>query len=70
MVATTRLPALAPGTIVDLADEAITVACAPGHVRLVEVQPEDRRPMAASAFVRGTRVAIGDAFESAPPASA
>jgi methionyl-tRNA formyltransferase len=66
LVATTRFPAVAPGTIVDLADEAITVACAPGHVRLLEVQPEDRRPMAAGAFLRGYHVAIGDAFEPTP----
>jgi methionyl-tRNA formyltransferase len=66
LVATTPFPAVAPGTIVDLTDEAITVACAPGHVRLVEVQPEDRRPMAAGAFLRGYHVAIGDAFEPTP----
>jgi methionyl-tRNA formyltransferase len=67
LVATTRFPAGAPGTIVDLTDDAITVACAPGHVRLLEVQPEDRRPMAPGAFLRGHRVAIGDVFE--PPSS-
>jgi methionyl-tRNA formyltransferase len=66
-VATAAFPAVGPGTIVDLTDEAITVACAPGHVRLVEVQPEDRRPMSAGAFLRGYRLAIGDTFESAPP---
>jgi len=68
LVATARFPAGPPGTIVDLTDEAITVACAPGHVRLLEVQPEDRRPMTAGAFLHGYRVAIGDAFE--PPPSA
>ena len=70
LMATTPFPAVAPGAIVDLTDEAITVACAPGHVRLVEVQPEDRRPMAAGAFLRGYRVAVGDVFDSAPPSSA
>jgi methionyl-tRNA formyltransferase len=69
LVATTRFRDGAPGTIVDLTDEAITVACAPGHVRLAEIQPADRRPMTAAAFLRGYRVAIGDAFESAPPSS-
>jgi len=69
LVATTRLPAGAPGTIVDLSDEAITVACAPGHVRLLEVQPADRRPMPAGAFLRGYRVAIGDAFEPTRPSA-
>jgi methionyl-tRNA formyltransferase len=66
-VATTPFPAVAPGAIVDLTDEAITVACARGHVRLVEVQPEDRRPMGAGAFLRGYRVAVGDVFEPARP---
>jgi methionyl-tRNA formyltransferase len=69
VVATTRFPDAPPGTIVDLADEAITVACAPGHVQLAEIQPADRRPMTAAAFLRGYRVAIGDAFESARPSS-
>jgi methionyl-tRNA formyltransferase len=66
-VATAAWPAVAAGTIVDLTDEAITVACAPGHVHLVEIQPEDRRPMSAGAFLRGYPVAIGDAFAPAPP---
>ena len=68
-LATAAFPAVAPGTIVDLTDEAITVACAPGHVRLLEVQPEDRRPMPVSAFLHGHRVAVGETFE-APPSPA
>jgi methionyl-tRNA formyltransferase len=69
-IASTVFPAVTPGTIVELTDEAITVACAPGHVRLVEVQAADRRPMPVGAFLRGHRLAVGDAFESAPPSPA
>jgi len=65
LVATTPFPAGAPGAIVDLTDEAITVACARGHIRLLEVQPEDRRPMTAGDFLHGYHAAIGDAFEPA-----
>jgi methionyl-tRNA formyltransferase len=56
-----------PGTIVDASGETAVVACAPGCVRLIEVQPEGRRAMSAGAFLRGQRIGMGAVFTSTPP---
>ena len=45
-----------PGTLLD---DALTVACGAGAVRLVEVQRAGKAPMSAEAFLRGTRLAAG-----------
>jgi methionyl-tRNA formyltransferase len=45
-----------PGTVLD---DALTVACRDGAVRLVEVQRAGRQPMKAEEFLRGTPVAPG-----------
>jgi methionyl-tRNA formyltransferase len=42
-----------------LLDDQLTVACGAGAVRLVEVQRAGSRPVAASEFVRGTRIEKG-----------
>lgn len=47
----------APGTILD---DRLTIACASGAVRLVEVQRAGGKPMAAEAFLRGAGLAKGD----------
>ncbi len=46
----------APGTVLD---GALTIACAEGAVRLVEVQRAGGKPMSADAFLRGMAVAPG-----------
>ena len=46
----------APGTALD---DAATIACGAGAVRLVEVQRAGRRPMSAQEFLRGTKVTAG-----------
>ena len=51
-----------PGTVLSAGAEGIVVAAGTGAVRLVEVQPEGRRPMAARDFLNGTRVAAGDSL--------
>jgi methionyl-tRNA formyltransferase len=49
-----------PGTIVEAGSDGLGVACGDGRrLRLVEVQPESRRPMAAAAFVAGARIEPG-----------
>jgi methionyl-tRNA formyltransferase len=49
-----------PGTIVEAGPDGLGVACGDGRrLRLVEVQPESRRPMAAAAFVAGARIEPG-----------
>lgn len=52
----------APGTILDLRDEGIRVAAGEGSILLVEVQPENRKPMDARSFVNGWRLKPGDRF--------
>lgn len=46
----------APGTVLD---NALTVACGSGAVRLVEVQRAGKGPMSAEAFLRGADIACG-----------
>ncbi|MGE0255027.1 MAG: methionyl-tRNA formyltransferase [Alphaproteobacteria bacterium] len=48
--------AAAPGTLLD---DALTVACGEGTLRLLTVQREGRAPMDAAAFLRGTRLPAG-----------
>jgi methionyl-tRNA formyltransferase len=45
-----------PGTALD---DALTIACGDGAVRLVEVQRAGKQPMKAEEFLRGTKVARG-----------
>lgn len=56
-----------PGTIIDTSGDAAVVACGPGSVRLLEVQPDGRRAMSAGAFLRGQRIGTGAVFTSTPP---
>jgi methionyl-tRNA formyltransferase len=46
----------APGTVLD---DKLTVACARGAVRLDEVQRAGKKPMAASDFLRGSKLPAG-----------
>jgi methionyl-tRNA formyltransferase len=46
----------APGTVLD---DRLTVACADGAVRIVELQKAGGRPMKAEEFLRGTPIAPG-----------
>lgn len=45
-----------PGTVLD---DQLTIACADGAVRLIEVQRAGRQPMTAADFLRGTHVSKG-----------
>ncbi len=49
-------PDAAPGTVLD---DALSVACGTGTLRLTRVQREGRKPAAASAFLRGTPLPRG-----------
>jgi methionyl-tRNA formyltransferase len=49
-----------PGTVLHVDAQGVVVACGPGTaLRLLEVQPESRRPMSASAFAAGARLRPG-----------
>jgi methionyl-tRNA formyltransferase len=51
-----------PGAVVAARADDFRVAAAPGAVRLIEVQPEGKRPMTAREFLAGRRIAPGDRF--------
>jgi methionyl-tRNA formyltransferase len=52
-----------PGTVTRLDDEGIVVACGGAtFLRLIEVQPDSRKPVAASAFALGARLRKGARF--------
>ncbi len=48
-----------PGTTLD---DALTIACGEGAVRLIEVQRSGKAPMRAEDFLRGTKVGAGTVF--------
>jgi methionyl-tRNA formyltransferase len=49
-----------PGTLTSISGDGLVVACGQGsRLLLLEVQPESRRPMAASAFAAGARLVAG-----------
>jgi methionyl-tRNA formyltransferase len=48
-----------PGTVLD----GLTVACAKGAVRIVELQRAGGRPMRADEFLRGTSIAAGETLK-------
>jgi len=52
------------GTIVTADREGIDVATGDGRLRLIEVQPEGKRPMLVRDFLAGHRLAAGDRFTS------
>jgi methionyl-tRNA formyltransferase len=50
-----------PGTLLRVGRDGLVVACGEGTaLRLLEVQPESRRPMPAAAFAAGARLAPGE----------
>lgn len=50
-----------PGTVIE-AKETIKVACANGVFEITELQPENKKRMAAADFVKGYRIQRGDRF--------
>jgi methionyl-tRNA formyltransferase len=51
-----------PGEVLQAGDDGITVKAGDGCLRILELQPAGKRPMAAADFVRGRRVRAGDMF--------
>lgn len=49
----------APGTVLDVNDKAIVVACGDGAVRLTKIQPAGKKAMPVSEFARGTAMQAG-----------
>lgn len=59
----------APGTITALTAEGLQVACGVDCLIVQELQPANRRRMAARDFVQGYRVHVGDHFDHHPATS-
>ena len=55
-------PTAPPGTITAVTADGILVACATDHLLVRDVQPANRRRMAAHAFAQGYRVQQGQCF--------
>jgi methionyl-tRNA formyltransferase len=49
-----------PGTVLD---DALTIACGEGAVRLMEVQRAGKQPMRVDDFLRGTKIAAGTVLQ-------
>jgi len=56
-------PGAEPGTILAAGRDGLVVAAGGGGVRVTELQPEGKRPMAGRDFANGYRVKEGDRFE-------
>ena len=52
------------GTIVSAEGEALAVATGDGVIRIVQIQPEGRRPMTAREFLSGHRTTTGTRLPS------
>jgi methionyl-tRNA formyltransferase len=53
--------ASSPATVVAAGRNGIDVACGDGSIyRILEIQPESRKPMAAPAYAAGGRIAVGE----------
>ena len=52
---------LVPGTVVALGDpDGPLIATGDGLIRVLEIQPQNKKPMQCSDFCRGYHLAIGD----------
>ena len=55
-----------PGTIVEAIGDSLVVRAGSGHIRLMRIQSEGKRPMAAREFLAGHPLKPGDRFTAAP----
>ena len=51
-----------PGEVLAADERGLLVQTGDGALRITELQPEGKKPMAASAWLRGTSVCAGDCF--------
>jgi methionyl-tRNA formyltransferase len=55
-----------PGTILEANGDRLVVATGEGHLLLVEIQAEGKRPMGVREFLAGHRFTAGDRFTASP----
>jgi methionyl-tRNA formyltransferase len=60
------LPVDVPGTVLDVDQDAITVACGEGALEIGELQPAGGRRMSAAMFAAGRRLRAGGRFGASP----
>lgn len=53
----------APGEIIELSDDAVSVATGSGVLQLYEVQPSGKKRMSVADFQRGYDIRVGETFE-------
>lgn len=51
------------GTIIDLSDQGIDIACGSGALRIQRLQRDGSKPLMASEFCNGYALSVGDKFE-------
>lgn len=51
-----------PGRVLAVTDAAIVVACQPGRLAIIELQPESRTRMSVRDFLKGHDLKVGDRF--------
>jgi methionyl-tRNA formyltransferase len=61
-ITTSKNDSASPGTVIAVTSEDFTVQCGSGAVRLLMLQPEGKRAMPTSDFLRGRKVVVGDRF--------
>ena len=52
----------APGHVIEVTTASFTIACSEGALTIHLIQPESKRAMDASAYLRGNPLSIGDTF--------
>ncbi len=57
-------PQAAPGIVERVDDQYIYISCHDGVIRLEEIQPQNKKKMTVSAYLRGNRVEIGASTQS------
>lgn len=62
-----RAVTVAPGTVTDIDQGTLDIACADGILHVTHLQPEGKGRMAAADFLRGRKLSVGDVLH--PPAS-
>ena len=55
-----------PGTVLEVTDDALVVACGRGRAAIMTLQRSGKQPLPAAAFVRGSPIAPGDFFTTKP----
>ena len=56
------LPASAPGKILDINKDCITVSCGKGSLNILRLQPESRKDISAYEYVNGFKLKVGSAI--------